>query len=39
MNPTRASVWDDPRVAEHVSGWGDFAAVSRQLIEQRARVW
>jgi len=38
MNPTRASVWDDPRVAEHVSGWGDFAAVSRQLIEQRARV-
>ena len=38
MNPTRASVWDDPRVAEHVSRWGDFAAVSRQLIEQRARV-
>ena len=38
MNPTRASVWDDPRVAEHLSGWGDFAAVSRQLIEQRARV-
>jgi multiple sugar transport system substrate-binding protein len=38
MNPTRASVWDDPRVADHVSGWGDFAAVSRQLIEEHARV-
>ena len=37
MNPTRASVWDDPRVAAHVSGWGDFAAVSRELIEARAR--
>ena len=38
MNPTRASVWDDPRVAEHVAGWGDFAAVSRELVESRARV-
>jgi multiple sugar transport system substrate-binding protein len=38
MNPTRASVWDDPRVAEHMSGWGDFGAVSRQLVEDRARV-
>jgi multiple sugar transport system substrate-binding protein len=38
MNPTRASVWDDPRLAEHVSGWGDFAAVSRELVERRARV-
>ena len=38
MNPTRASVWDDPRVTEHVAGWGDFAAVSRELVESRARV-
>jgi multiple sugar transport system substrate-binding protein len=38
MNPTRRSVWDDPSVAEHVAGWGDFAAVSRELVEQRARV-
>jgi multiple sugar transport system substrate-binding protein len=38
MNPTRASVWDDPRVAEHVSGWGDFASVSRELVERRAHV-
>ncbi len=38
MNPTRTSVWDDSRVAEHVAGWGDFAAVSRELVEDRARV-
>jgi ABC-type glycerol-3-phosphate transport system substrate-binding protein len=38
MNPTRTSVWDDPRLAELVSGWGDFAAVSRELVERRARV-
>jgi multiple sugar transport system substrate-binding protein len=38
MNPTRSSVWDAPRVAEHVSGWGDFASVSRDLVENRAHV-
>jgi multiple sugar transport system substrate-binding protein len=38
MNPTRSSVWDAPSVAEHVAGWGDFAAVSRDLVENRARV-
>jgi multiple sugar transport system substrate-binding protein len=38
MNPTRRSVWDDPRVAEHVSAWGDFASVSRELVENRASV-
>ena len=38
MNPTRTSVWDAPGVAEHVAGWGDFAAVSRELVESRARV-
>jgi multiple sugar transport system substrate-binding protein len=38
MNPTRRSVWEAPRIAEHVSGWGDFAAVSRELVEERAHV-
>ena len=38
MNPTRTSVWDAPAVREHVSGWRDFASVSRELVEQRARV-
>ena len=38
MNPTRRSVWDHPRFAEHVAGWGDFAAVARDLVENRASV-
>ena len=38
MNPTRSSVWDAPSVAAHVAGWGDFAEVSRDLVENRARV-
>jgi multiple sugar transport system substrate-binding protein len=38
MNPTRTSVWDAPSLAEHVAGWGDFASVSRDLVERRARV-
>jgi multiple sugar transport system substrate-binding protein len=38
MNPTRRSVWDDPTFAEHVAGWGDFAAVARDLVENRASV-
>ena len=38
MNPTRRSVWDDPSFAEHVAGWGDFAAVARDLVENRASV-
>jgi multiple sugar transport system substrate-binding protein len=38
MNPTRTSVWEAPRVAEHVSAWGDFAAVSRELVENSACV-
>ena len=38
MNPTRRSVWDAPSFAEHVAAWGDFASVSRELVEQRASV-
>ena len=38
MNPTRRSVWDAPSFAEHVATWGDFASVSRELVEQRASV-
>jgi multiple sugar transport system substrate-binding protein len=38
MNPTRTSVWEDARVAEHVAAWGDFAEVSRDLVEHSARV-
>jgi multiple sugar transport system substrate-binding protein len=38
MNPTRTSVWEAPAVQAHVSGWGDFASVARELAEQRARV-
>ena len=38
MNPTRTSVWNAPAFAEHVAPWGDFAAVSRELVEQRASV-
>jgi multiple sugar transport system substrate-binding protein len=38
MNPTRTSVWDAPGVAEHMAPWGDFAAVSRDLVERHARV-
>lgn len=38
MNPTRTSVWDDARFREFVSGWGDFAKVSRKLAEEDGRI-
>ena len=38
MNPTRASVWDDPAFVEATHAWGDFAAVSRALVEEWGRV-
>ena len=34
----RQRVGIDPRFAEHVAGWGDFAAVARDLVENRAAV-
>ena len=37
MNPTRASVWDDPRVEEHVAGWGT-SPRSRASSSRAARV-
>lgn len=38
MNPTRSSVWEDERFKEHVSGWGDFAKVSRKLAEEDGKI-
>lgn len=31
MNPTRASVWDDPKFQDLSAGWGDFVSVARHL--------
>jgi multiple sugar transport system substrate-binding protein len=38
MNPTRTSIWDDERFIEFTRPWDDYYRVSRDLIEQRARV-
>ena len=38
MNPTRASVWDDPSFAAMTAPWGEFHAVSRRLAEELGRV-
>jgi multiple sugar transport system substrate-binding protein len=38
MNPTRTSVWDSERFADHVAGWGDFASIARDLVNNRAAV-
>jgi ABC-type glycerol-3-phosphate transport system substrate-binding protein len=38
MNPTRASTWEDPGFQELTAPWGDFAAVSRQLLDEYASV-
>ncbi len=38
MDPTRPSIWNDPRFIEHTKGWGDFYEVSRDLFENKAEV-
>jgi multiple sugar transport system substrate-binding protein len=38
MNPTRASTWNDPAFAELTAGWGEFATVSRRLLDDHATV-
>jgi multiple sugar transport system substrate-binding protein len=38
MNPTRASTWDDGEFQALTAAWGDFAAVSRRLLEDYATV-
>ncbi len=38
MNPTRASVWDHESFRDFSSPWGDFAPVSRQLVEEVGAV-
>jgi multiple sugar transport system substrate-binding protein len=38
MNPTRRSTWDDPGFQALTAPWGDFAAVSRRLLDDHATV-
>jgi multiple sugar transport system substrate-binding protein len=38
MNPTRASTWDAPAFKALTGLWGDFAAVSRRLLDDHATV-
>ncbi len=38
LNPTRRSTWDAPAFRDRVAGWGDYAAVSRELLERHAHV-
>ena len=38
MNPTRASTWDDPAFQALTARWGEFAAVSRRLLDDYATV-
>jgi ABC-type glycerol-3-phosphate transport system substrate-binding protein len=38
MNPTRKSTWDDPGFQGLTAPWGDFAVVSRQLLDDHATV-
>ena len=38
LNPTRASTWDDPAFQALTASWGDFAAVSRRLLDDYATV-
>jgi multiple sugar transport system substrate-binding protein len=38
MNPTRTSVWDDPRFRESAAAWGAFYDVARRLVEEEAFV-
>ena len=38
MNPTRASVWNDPAFIKHTEPWGDFYKVSKKLVEELGQV-
>lgn len=38
MNPTRASVWDDPAFIKRTRSWGDFYDVSWKLVEEIGQV-
>ncbi len=38
MNPTRRSTWDHPSFQALTASWGDFATVSRQLVDEHATV-
>ena len=38
MNPTRRSTWEDPEFRETAGKWGEFYAVTRELIERVGAV-
>ena len=38
MNPTRASIWNDPTFIQHTQAWGNFYPVSRKLVEELGQV-
>ena len=38
MNPTRTSTWDDAGFQTLTARWGDYAAVSRRLLDEYATV-
>ena len=38
MNPTRRSTWDDPGFRAFTAPWGDYATVSRRLLDAHATV-
>jgi multiple sugar transport system substrate-binding protein len=38
MNPTRRSIWDSKEYKAIADRWGNFASVSRELIEDHAKV-
>jgi len=38
MNPTRSSIWDHSRFREFSAPWGEFADVSRLLVEEVGEV-
>jgi multiple sugar transport system substrate-binding protein len=38
MNPTRRSTWDDPGFQAFTAPWGDYATVSRRLLDEYATV-
>ena len=38
INPTRVSAANDPMVLEYMAGWGDYAEVYQELINEYSRV-
>jgi multiple sugar transport system substrate-binding protein len=38
MNPTRASIWNDPAFIQHTQAWGNFYQTSKTLVEGLGQV-